>query len=98
MMGCGKSGDVGLARHRRCDAGIGALMRKRGSVHATSLRARPAHEKAAIVAAVLAGVWPAVEAGEVRPVVDTVLPLEQAADAHRLMESSTHVGKIVLTV
>jgi len=66
--------------------------------HATSLRARPAAEKAAIVAAVLAGVWPAVAAGEVKPVIDRVLPLSEVAEAHRLMESSTHVGKIVLRI
>ena len=42
--------------------------------------------------------WPAVESGEVRPVVDRVLPLEQAAEAHRVLESSTHVGKLVLSV
>jgi len=47
---------------------------------------------------VLAGVWPAVEAGEVQPVIDRVLPLEQVADAHRLLEESTHIGKIVLQV
>ncbi len=46
----------------------------------------------------LAGVWPAVEAGEVRPVVDRVLPLEQVAEAHRVLEDSGHVGKVVLTV
>ena len=65
-------------------------------MHATSLRARPASEKAAIVAAVREHVWPAVEAGEVRPVVDRVLPLDEAAQAHRVLESSAHIGKIVL--
>jgi NADPH:quinone reductase-like Zn-dependent oxidoreductase len=66
-------------------------------VYATSLRARPAAEKAAIVSSVLAAVWPAIEAGDVRPVIDRVLPLDQVADAHRLMESSEHIGKILLT-
>jgi NADPH:quinone reductase-like Zn-dependent oxidoreductase len=67
-------------------------------VHATSLRARPLEEKAAIVEAVLAAVWPAVEDGEVRPVIDRVLPLEQVREAHELLEASTHIGKVVLTV
>ena len=67
-------------------------------MHATSLRARPAAEKAAIVAAVRARVWPWVEAGAVRPVIDTVLPLERAADAHRVLEASQHVGKVLLQV
>ena len=52
----------------------------------------------ATVEAVLAGVWPAVEAGEVRPVVDRVLPLDQVAEAHRVLEASEHVGKVVLQV
>ena len=58
----------------------------------------PAAEKASIVAGVLAAVWPAIEAGEVRPVVDRVLPLAEVAQAHRLLEASTHVGKVVLQI
>jgi len=87
---------IGLQGGARAELDLGALLVKRAAVHATSLRARPASEKAEIVAAVRAHVWPAVEAGEVRPVVDRVLPLEQAAQAHRVLESSTHIGKIVL--
>jgi putative PIG3 family NAD(P)H quinone oxidoreductase len=88
---------VGMQGGVRGELDIAALMHKRAAVHATSLRARPLAEKAAIVQAVLAGVWPAIEAGEVRPVIDRVLPLEQVADAHRLLEESGHVGKILLT-
>jgi NADPH:quinone reductase-like Zn-dependent oxidoreductase len=77
---------------------LGTLMAKRAAVHATSLRARPREEKAAIVGAVLAAVWPAVEAGELRPVIDRVLPLEEVAEAHRVVEASGHVGKVVLQV
>ena len=87
---------IGLQGGTRGELDLGRLLSKRGSVLATSLRARPAAEKAAIVAAVREHVWPAVEAGEVRPVVDRVLPLEDAAQAHRVLESSAHVGKIVL--
>ena len=87
---------IGLQGGVTGELDLGALLMKRASVHATSLRARPAAEKAAIVAAVLAGVWPAVEAGEVRPVVDRVLPLDEAAEAHRVLESSVHVGKVLL--
>jgi putative PIG3 family NAD(P)H quinone oxidoreductase len=87
---------IGLQGGTRGELDLGALLVKRGSVFATSLRARPAAEKAAVVAAVREHVWPAVEAGEVRPVVDRVLPLEQAAQAHRVLESSAHIGKIVL--
>src|SRR4051794_33915475 len=88
---------IGMQGGTRAELDIAALMHKRAAVHATSLRARPLDEKAAIVQAVLAGVWPAIESGEVRPVIDRVLPLDQVADAHRLMESSDHVGKILLT-
>jgi NADPH:quinone reductase-like Zn-dependent oxidoreductase len=89
---------IGLQGGVKGELDLAALLGKRAAVHATSLRARPSAEKAAIVEAVLAAVWPAVEAGEVRPVVDRVLPLDQVAEAHRVLESSAHVGKILLTV
>lgn len=89
---------IGLQGGAKAELDLGALLAKRGSVHATALRSRPAAQKAAIVQAVLAGVWPAVEAGEVRPVVDRVLPLDEVAEAHRVMEASEHVGKVVLEV
>jgi putative PIG3 family NAD(P)H quinone oxidoreductase len=89
---------IGLQGGTKAELDLGRLLAKRASVHATALRARPADEKAAIVEAVLAGVWPAVEAGEVRPVVDRVLPLDRVADAHRVVEASEHVGKVVLQV
>ncbi len=87
---------IGLQGGTRGELDLRALLSKRASVHATSLRARPAADKAAIVAAVRDHVWPSVEAGDVRPVVDRVLPLDDAAQAHRVMESSAHIGKIVL--
>lgn len=89
---------IGLQGGVAGELNLGALLSKRASVHATSLRARPREQKAAIVQAVLAGVWPAVEAGDVRPVVDRVLPLEQVAQAHQVLEDSAHVGKVVLSV
>ena len=89
---------IGLQGGARAELDLGALLAKRGSVHATALRSRSASSKAAIVQAVLAGVWPLLETGEVRPVVDQVLPLAQAAQAHRVVEQSGHVGKVVLQV
>jgi NADPH:quinone reductase-like Zn-dependent oxidoreductase len=62
------------------------------------LRARSAAEKARIVAETAANVWPMIEAGTVRPVVDRVLTLDDAAEAHRLVDSSEHIGKVVLRV
>lgn len=89
---------IGMQGGSRGELDLGALLAKRAAVHATSLRARPAAEKAAIVESVLAGVWPAIENGEVRPVIDRVLPLDAVAEAHRVMEESSHVGKILLSV
>ncbi len=89
---------IGLQGGLKGELDLGALLGKRASVHATSLRARPAQEKAAIVAGVLADVWPAVEQGDVVPVVDRVLPLAQAGEAHQVLEDSTHVGKVLLQV
>ncbi|MGO4594267.1 NAD(P)H-quinone oxidoreductase [Leifsonia sp. 2TAF2] len=77
---------------------LGLLMRKRGSIHATTLRARPLAERVAIIAAVRENVWPLLAEGRVRPVIDSVFPLEDAAAAHRRMESSAHRGKILLRV
>jgi putative PIG3 family NAD(P)H quinone oxidoreductase len=72
------------------------MMRKRASILAATLRARPLREKTAIVAGVREQVWPLIGAGQVRPVIDRVLPMADAADAHRLLESGAHVGKILL--
>jgi len=74
------------------------MLAKRCALIATTLRARPADEKATIVAAVREHVWPLVESGRVRPVVHSTYPLARAAEAHREMEASTHIGKILLTL
>jgi len=89
---------IGMQGGARAEFDINALLRKRGSVHATTLRARPADQKAAIVAAVRQHVWPLVAAGQIRPVIAHILPLAEASRAHELMEAGQHVGKILLTV
>jgi putative PIG3 family NAD(P)H quinone oxidoreductase len=94
----GRLAVIGLQKGRKAELDLGKLMAKRASVSATGLRARPESEKAAIVASVRQQVWPLVESGQVRPVVDRVLPLEQVAEAHRVMEAGEHVGKILLEV
>jgi len=76
---------------------IAALMAKRAAVIATTLRARPAAEKATIVAAVREHVWPLVASGRVRPIVHSRHPLADAAAAHRELEASAHIGKVLLT-
>ncbi|NYG07007.1 putative PIG3 family NAD(P)H quinone oxidoreductase [Phycicoccus badiiscoriae] len=89
---------IGLQGGVKAELDLGLLMRKRAAVIATSLRSRPADEKATIVAAVREHVWPLVSAGRVRPVIHGRYPLAQAGDAHRELEASGHVGKILLTV
>ena len=89
---------IGLQGGVKAELDINALLRKCAAVIATSLRSRPPAEKAAIVAAVREHVWPLIEAGTVRPVVHRTFPLAQAADAHRELEASTHIGKILLTI
>lgn len=88
---------IGLMGGRKGELDLGKLLSKRAAVIATSLRARPAAEKAAIVAAVREHVWPLVEDGAVRPIIQGTHPLDRAADAHREMEESAHIGKILLT-
>jgi putative PIG3 family NAD(P)H quinone oxidoreductase len=89
---------IGMQGGRAAELDIAMLMGKRAAVIGTTLRARPAAEKAAIVAAVAGHVWPLVEDGSVRPVVHSRHPLAEAAAAHREIEESGHVGKILLTV
>ncbi|MFC4054716.1 NAD(P)H-quinone oxidoreductase [Actinomadura syzygii] len=89
---------IGLQGGARAELDLGKLLGKRAAVHATTLRARPADEKAAIVAGVREHVWPLLEAGRIRTVVDRRVPMADAAAAHRALEDSVHVGKILLTV
>jgi putative PIG3 family NAD(P)H quinone oxidoreductase len=92
----GRLAVIGMQQGRKAELDLGTLLAKRGTILATTLRARPAEQKAAIVAAVAANVWPLVESGAVRPVIDVELPMTQAGEAHRIMDASTHTGKIVL--
>lgn len=89
---------IGLQGGTRAEIDLGLLLRKRAAVLATALRSRPLAEKAAIVASVRENVWPLVAAGAVRPVVDRVLPMSEAAEAHRVVDAGEHVGKVLLTV
>ena len=89
---------IGLQGGVKGELDLGLLLRKKGAVIATSLRSRSDAEKAAIVAAVREHVWPLVKAGTVRPIVHGRWPLAEAAEAHRVMEASTHVGKLLLTL
>ncbi len=77
---------------------VALLMRKRLTLAGSMLRSSPLAAKAALAQAVRHGVWPLIAAGRVRPIIHCTLPLAEAAAAHALMESSTHIGKIMLSV
>lgn len=89
---------IGMQGGTRAELDINKLLRKRGAIIATTLRARPAEEKAAICASVVEHVWPLVAAGDVRAVVHGMMPMAEVAAAHELMGSGEHSGKILLTV
>ena len=89
---------IGLQGGRTGELDLAALLMKQGRIEATSLRALPPEKKAQVVAGVRRDLWPLVEAGKLLPVVDRVLPLDRAAEAHHLIEASAATGKIVLAV
>jgi putative PIG3 family NAD(P)H quinone oxidoreductase len=87
---------IGLQGGTKAELDLGQLLRKRAAVIATSLRARPVAEKATIIAAVREHAWPLIESGRVKPVIHSRHPLGDAAEAHRELEASQHIGKILL--
>jgi putative PIG3 family NAD(P)H quinone oxidoreductase len=89
---------IGRQGGARSDLDVMPILRKRLTLTGSTLRGRTVAEKGAIAAAVHREVWPLVEAGTVKVVVHETFPLARAADAHRTMESSTHIGKLVLVV
>ncbi len=89
---------IGMQGGTRAELDIAALLRKRATIHATTLRSRPPAEKAAVVAAVHEHLWPMVAAGRVRPVIESRHRLADAAAAHRELAGSRHIGKVLLIV
>jgi putative PIG3 family NAD(P)H quinone oxidoreductase len=89
---------LGLQGGTTGEINLGMLLAKRATVDAAGLRGRPKEQKAQIVAQTQNAVWPMIESGAVRPVIDRVFPLEEAANAHRLVEASEHIGKVLLAV
>jgi putative PIG3 family NAD(P)H quinone oxidoreductase len=87
---------IGLLRGARAELDLGLLMTRRASVTGTTLRARPAAEKAAIIAAVRAHLWPLLDDGRLRTVVHARLPLAEAGAAHELLASGDVFGKVLL--
>jgi putative PIG3 family NAD(P)H quinone oxidoreductase len=89
---------IGLIGGAKAEINLALLLMKRLHVIGSTLRTRAAAEKAAIVTSFLERFGDALRAGRIRPVIDRVLPLHQAADAHRLVQSSAHFGKVALQV
>lgn len=88
---------IGLQGGREAELDLGGMLTKRATLAATTLRARPKEQKATIIQGVLREVWPLVTAGRIKPTVYRTLPMTAAAEAHRLVEASDHIGKVVLT-
>jgi NADPH:quinone reductase len=82
----------------KAEIDFSTVLRRRLLITGSGLRPRPVAEKGAIADGLRSHVWPLLAAGKVKPVIDKIFPLAEAAAAHRLMESSTHIGKIVLRI
>lgn len=89
---------IALLGGAKAEIDLGQVLRRRLSISGSTLRPRPVAFKAAIARSLRERVWPLFEQGKLKPVIYKTFPLAQAAEAHALMESSTHVGKIVLEV
>ena len=89
---------ISLLGGSRAEVNLGVILAKRLTLTGSTLRARTVAQKAEVAEAVRKNVWPLLAAGRVRPVIHATFPLAEAGEAHRLMETSNHIGKIVLTV
>jgi NADPH2:quinone reductase len=89
---------IALLGGARTEIDLGQVLRRRLTVTGSTLRPRPVSFKAQIARELRERVWPLIEAGKIRPVIHRTFPLDEAAQAHALMESSAHVGKIMLEV
>jgi NADPH:quinone reductase-like Zn-dependent oxidoreductase len=94
----GRLVQIAFLKSSKVELDLMAVMRRRLTITGSTLRPRSPEEKGAIARALAAQVWPLFEAGSIKPVIHATFPMEQAADAHRMMEASQHIGKIVLTV
>lgn len=94
----GRIAMIGLQSGRDGQIPLGIMMKKRASLFTTSLRDRPISARTRIVDGVKADIWPLIDKGAVRPIVDQVFPLNEVVEAHRYMESGRHSGKIVISI
>jgi NADPH2:quinone reductase len=89
---------IAFLRGPKTELDINELMRRRLTLTGSTLRPRPVEFKGHLASKLREKIWPLIEAGKIKPEIYQTFPLAQAADAHRLMESSQHIGKIVLTL
>jgi putative PIG3 family NAD(P)H quinone oxidoreductase len=89
---------IAYLRGPKTELSIDAVMRKRLTISGSTLRPRPVEFKGAIARSLREKIWPLIESGRIKPEIYQTFPLEQASEAHRLMESSQHIGKLVLTL
>lgn len=87
---------IALLGGAKAEINLNEILRRRLTVTGSTLRPRPVEFKARVAAQLKARVWPLIADGRIKPVIYRVLPAEQAAQAHALMESGEHIGKIVL--
>ena len=89
---------IAFLRGPKTELDINELMRRRLTITGSTLRPRPVEFKGYVAKNLREKIWPLIEAGKIKPEIYQTFPLEQAAEAHRLMETSQHIGKLVLTV
>ena len=94
----GRLVQIALLGGAKAEVDLGLIMRKRLVITGSTLRPRPAEDKARLARQVEETVWPWIEAGRFRPIIDSAFPLAEAAKAHARIDASDHIGKIVLTV
>lgn len=94
----GRLVSIGFQKGAKAEINFMPMMLKRQTITGSTLRIQSVESKGRIARSLREKVWPLIEQGRIRPIVHATFPLAQAADAHRLMESSAHIGKIVLTV
>lgn len=94
----GRLVQIAFLKSSKVELDLMQVMRRRLTITGSTLRPRPPEEKGQIARALEGKVWPLIEAGKVRPIVHAEFPLDRAAEAHRMMEASEHIGKIVLTI
>jgi len=89
---------IAFLRGHKSELDINEVMRRRLTISGSTLRPRPVEFKGAIARSLRDRIWPLIEAGKIKPEIYKTFPLAEAAEAHRLMETSQHIGKIVLTL